>query len=200
MQTEVRAQVEALRRSRKRIIERADAERRRLERDLHDGAQQRLLAVLYDLKLARSSANSVLAAQLDDAAEEAQLALEELRQLAHGIYPAILAEAGLQSALASLADDAPLAVEIAAFDQRYDEPVEAAVYVTVRESIEDAGVGAATWIRIAIEGRVRHSSSWSRMTACRARPISCTCRTRMGALGGTVDVGERTLTAVIPCG
>ena len=200
LQTEVRAQVEALRRSRKRIIERADAERRRLERDLHDGAQQRLLAVLYDLKLARSSANSVLAAQLDDAAEEAQLALEELRQLAHGIYPAILAEAGLQSALASLADDAPLAVEIAAFDQRYDEPVEAAVYVTVRESIEDAGVRAATWIRIAIEGRGETLELMVEDDGVPRAADFVHVQDRMGALGGTVDVGERTLTAVIPCG
>ena len=200
LHTEVRAQLEALRRSRKRITERADAERRRLERDLHDGAQQRLLALLYDLKLARSSADGEVAGRLDAAAEEARLALEELRQLAHGIYPAILTEAGLQPALASLADDAPLAVELAAFDRRYDEPLEAAVYVAVREAIDDAAgatpPGSASpssddsgTLELAIE-----DDGVPRVTEL------VHVQDRMGALGGTVDVGQRTLAAVIPCG
>ena len=89
--------------SRARIVEVGDAERRQLERDLHDGAQQRLLALTYELRLARAAAEAEgdgqLAARLDGAVKDAHTALEELRELAHGIYPAILAEAGLSSAL-----------------------------------------------------------------------------------------------------
>ena len=99
LQAEVRAQVEELQSSRARIVEAGDAERRRLERDLHDGAQQRLLALSYDLRVARSKADAegdrTVATLVAAATEEAQAALEELRGLAHGIYPAILAEAGL---------------------------------------------------------------------------------------------------------
>jgi signal transduction histidine kinase len=200
LHTEVRAQLEALRRSRKRITERADAERRRLERDLHDGAQQRLLALLYDLKLAGSSAEGEVAGQLDAAAEEAQLALEELRQLAHGIYPAILTEAGLQPALASLADDAPIAVELTAFDRRYDEPLEAAVYVAVREAIDDAAARDATWIRVSVEQRSGTLELAIEDDGAPRATELVHVQDRMGALGGTVDVGRRTLAAVIPCG
>ena len=86
------------------------------KRNLHDGAQQRLLALSYDLRLARAGAvdNGAerLVALLDIAVKETDVALEELRELAHGIYPAILTEAGLAPALATLADEAPLPVEL----------------------------------------------------------------------------------------
>src|SRR5439155_3673120 len=99
LQAEVLAQLEDLRASRARIVETGDAERLRLERDLHDGAQQRLLALSYDLRLARAAAeadgDAELVTLLATAGDEAQTALGELRELAHGIYPAILAEAGL---------------------------------------------------------------------------------------------------------
>ena len=116
LRAEVLAQLEELRASRARIVETGDAERRRLERDLHDGAQQRLLALSYDLRLARAAAEAEgddpeLTALLASAADEAQAALAELRELAHGIYPAILTEAA-RAALATLADDAPLPVEL----------------------------------------------------------------------------------------
>jgi signal transduction histidine kinase len=99
LQAEVLAQLEDLRASRVRIVETGDAERRRLERDLHDGAQQRLLALSYDLRLARASAqadgDTQTGSLLTQATDQAQAALGELRELAHGIYPAILTEAGL---------------------------------------------------------------------------------------------------------
>lgn len=196
LQAEVRAQLEALRRSRMRITERGDAERRRLERDLHDGAQQRLLALFYDLRLARSSADGEVAAQLDAAAGQAQLALEELRQLAHGIYPAILAEAGLEPALASLADQAPLAVEVDAPDRRFPDGVEAAVYVAVREAIDDAAARGATWIRVVVAGELELAIEDD------GSPRTSTLvhvQDRIGALSGKVEVGKRTLKAAIPC-
>src|SRR5205814_4787205 len=102
LQAEVLAQLRDLRASRTRIVETSDAERRRLEHDLHDGAQQRLLALSYDLRLARAAAEAdggrEVATLLASAGDEAQAALGELRELAHGIYPAILAGAGLARA------------------------------------------------------------------------------------------------------
>jgi signal transduction histidine kinase len=116
LQADVLARLDELRVSRVRIVETGDSERRRLERDLHDGAQQRLLALSYDLRLARAQAHAdgdpQTGSLLTQATDQAQAALDELRELAHGIYPAILTEAGLAPALASLAETAPLPVEL----------------------------------------------------------------------------------------
>jgi signal transduction histidine kinase len=98
----LRARVDHLRDARQRIIDAADAERRRIERDLHDGAQQRMVAVAVTLGLAESKLNSdpASAAKLvAQAREEAQLAVKELRELARGIHPALLSERGLGAAL-----------------------------------------------------------------------------------------------------
>jgi signal transduction histidine kinase len=200
LHAEVRAQLEALRQSRMRITQRGDAERRRLERDLHDGAQQRLLALFYDLKLAYAIAEGEVAEQLDAAAVEAQLALEELRQLAHGIYPAILTEAGLQPALASLADDAPFVVELDVADKRYDASVEAAVYVAVRESVDDAAARSATSLHVFIEERGEALRLGIEDDGKPRTTDLLHVQDRIGALGGTVEVGQRTLAAVVPCG
>ena len=104
----VMAQLREVQRSRAQIVAAGDAERRRLERDLHDGAQQRLLALTYDLRVACKAAEdehetSTLVV-LDGAVKEARACHQELRDLAHGIYPAVLAEAGLAAALRTLAD------------------------------------------------------------------------------------------------
>ena len=116
------AHLRELRESRARIVESGDAERQRLERDVHDGAQQRLLALTYRLRLAHGEAESAgradLAALLRDAVDEALEALVTLRELAHGIYPAVLAESGLAPALWTLAGGAPLPVEIGDLDER----------------------------------------------------------------------------------
>jgi signal transduction histidine kinase len=102
LQAEALAQLDQLRASRVRIVETGDNERRRLERNLHDGAQQRLLALSYDLRLARAQAQAgddpQTGSLLTQATNQAQAALGELRELAHGIYPAILTEAGLAAA------------------------------------------------------------------------------------------------------
>ena len=201
LQAEVRAQLEALRRSRMRITERGDAERRRLERDLHDGAQQRLLALSFDLRLARAAADQDrderIAAALADAVDEAQAALEELRELAHGIYPAILGEAGLTAALESLADDAPVPVELSLSGERYDAPVEAALYVAVREAVDDAARRGATWTRVALDGRATLTVEDD--GTARSAPLVHVAD-RVGALGGETWFSENTLRAEIPCG
>jgi signal transduction histidine kinase len=201
LQAEVHAQIKALRDSRLRITTRGDAERRGLERDLHDGAQQRLLALGYDLRLAQAAAaregDEQLAAELATAVEEAQAALEELRQLAHGIYPAVLVEAGLAAALGTLADEAPVAVELGPLpDGRFDTAVEAALYVAVREAIDEAARRGASWVRVGIEGRVRLSVEDD--GAPRPAPLVHVAD-RIGALGGETAFGARSLEAEIPC-
>jgi signal transduction histidine kinase len=133
LQAELRAQLAELRASRARIVEAGDAERRRLERDLHDGAQQRLLALGLALQLLRDgSGDEELLAQAE---AELQTALRELRDLARGIHPTILSEQGLAAAVRSLADRAPVPVRVEGSDDRYQPSVEAAVYFVVAEAL-----------------------------------------------------------------
>jgi signal transduction histidine kinase len=127
-----------LRRSRARIVEAGDVERRRLERNLHDGAQQRLVSLSLALRLAHTQlrqnpdeADRILTA----ASEELGQALEELRELARGIHPAVLTDRGLRPAVEALAARAPLPVELALPDERLPDQVEAAAYYVVSEAI-----------------------------------------------------------------
>jgi signal transduction histidine kinase len=204
LQAELLAQLGQLRASRARIVETADAERRRLERDLHDGAQQRLLALSYDIRLARAGAegDGDTAAQmtLATAVEQTGAALEELRELAHGIYPAVLAEAGVAPALATLADTAPLPVQILrADDRRYPAPAEAAAYFTVAEAIDDAaGRGADhAAVTVAYQGGRLVVTVEDNGTS-RDSPM-VTLADRVGALGGTLYLKQTVCRAEIPC-
>jgi signal transduction histidine kinase len=136
---ELRARVDELEESRRRGIVAGMAERRRLERDLHDGAQQRLVALSLQLGLARGQVDrdpGAAGRMLDAAREELRQALEELRELARGIHPAVLTDRGLDAALVSLADRSPLPV---ALDEvppdRLPTAVEAAAYFVVAESL-----------------------------------------------------------------
>jgi signal transduction histidine kinase len=131
--------VEDLRGSRQRIIEAADAERRRIERDLHDGAQQRMVAVAVTLGLAQAQMASdpeAAALLIQQARDEAQLAVKELRELARGIHPALLSDRGLAAALDALAARAPVPVEVAGVPENpLPQPVEAAVYFVTAEAL-----------------------------------------------------------------
>jgi signal transduction histidine kinase len=137
------AQVTELQDARSRIIAAADAERRRIERDLHDGAQQRLVALALNLRMAeqRAASGDPEAAELvRQAGEEANLALKELRDLARGIHPAILTNRGLSAALEDLASRATVPVEVTATPGgRLPESVEAAAYFVVSESLANVG-------------------------------------------------------------
>ncbi len=143
---------EELAASRARIVAAGDAERRRLERNLHDGAQQRLVSLALMLRLAARRHPDD--ADLDRAGEELTHALQELRELARGIHPAVLTERGLEPAVRAVADRAPLPVEIE-FDigaDRLPGPVEAAAYYVVSEALTNVAKYAdATVVRIRVE-------------------------------------------------
>ena len=141
LQAELRAQLAELRASRARIVEVADAERRRLERDLHDGAQQRLLALGLALQLLRErSADPEL---LGQAEADLQTALRELRDLARGIHPTILSEQGLGPAVRSLADRAAIPITVEAGEERYPAAIETAAYFVVAEALNNIAKHAA---------------------------------------------------------
>ena len=139
LQGEVEAQLDEVRASRSRIVEAGDAERKRVERDLHDGAQQRLVALTLALRLARSKAGAdidpELASTLDEASAEARAALAELRELARGIHPQILTGSGLGAAVESLAQRSPVGVTVSIGAGRYPAPVEGAAYFAISEAL-----------------------------------------------------------------
>ena len=131
----VRTQLDHVRASRARLVEAADEERRRVERDLHDGAQQRLLAMVMSLRRVQAMAASdpQLRRVLEETETHARSALSELRELAQGIHPAILTEEGLSAALEQLAERAPLPVHLRIAKERFPSPVESTAYFAVAE-------------------------------------------------------------------
>jgi signal transduction histidine kinase len=139
LDAELRAHVEELRASRARIVTAGYAERRRLERDLHDGAQQRLMALGINLRMARSQIESnahEATALIDASLKELNEATAELRELARGIHPAALTDRGLAAALGGLAGRSPVPVELLeAPHERLPAPVESAVYFVVAEAL-----------------------------------------------------------------
>ncbi len=143
--------LDELRASRLRIVDTADHERRRLERDLHDGAQQRLMAVQVKLRLAQQQIrDDRVVAQLEAIGNDAAAAVEELRSLAHGIYPHVLRSGGLVHALRSVAMTAPIAISVS--DEgigRCSPSVEAAIYFCSAEAIQNAIKHAGSNVRVA---------------------------------------------------
>jgi signal transduction histidine kinase len=135
LHAELRAQLAEIRESRARIVRAGDEERRRLERDLHDGAQQRLLGIGMALQLLRPSADPESQRLLDETQEELQTALAELRELARGIHPAVLTDHGLAPALRTLGERAPVPVSVSAPDGRFPGEVETAIYFIVAEAL-----------------------------------------------------------------
>ena len=139
----LRKQADELRESRARIVASGDAERRRVERDLHDGAQQHLVALAINLRLARDIVTEDpdgAGEMLGQLADDVQLTIKELRELAHGIYPPLLADNGLGDALRAAASRSPLKVLVAAADDigRYPAEVEAAIYFSCLEALQNA--------------------------------------------------------------
>ena len=140
-QNQLQARVEALTASRDRAVDSAEDERRRIERDLHDGAQQRLVALAMDLGMARAKLETDPAAAtalVGEAHEEAKRALAELRDLARGIHPAVLADRGLDAAISALAARSPVPVGVEVATGRLPGPVESTAYFVVAEALTNA--------------------------------------------------------------
>jgi signal transduction histidine kinase len=205
---QVRAQLDEVRASRSRIVEAADAERRRIERDLHDGAQQRLVALAMRLDQARGQA--VGAGEIIDAATgELLQAIREVRDLAHGLHPPILTERGLAAAVEALAEQAALPVSISISSDRLPAEIEAASYFLVAESLTNAEKhAAATSVRVdaSLSDGVLHLSVTDdgRGGADASRGSGLVGLVdRLAAIGGTVEVdspagGGTRVTADIP--
>jgi signal transduction histidine kinase len=144
---ELRNQADDLRESRARIVASGDAERRRVERNLHDGAQQRLVALAVNLRLARDVVGddpTAGAEMLDQLIVEVQGTIQELRELAHGIYPPLLVDSGIVPALRAAATRSPLPVDVTADGiGRYPAEIEAAVYFCCLEALQNAAKHAA---------------------------------------------------------
>jgi signal transduction histidine kinase len=154
LNAELQARLEDLAASRARIVSAGDAERRRLERNLHDGAQQRLVTLSLSLRLALTKLETdpeAARALLQSAGSELGQALEELRELARGIHPAVLTDRGLGQAVESLASRVPVTVEVDELPAaRLPEPIEAAAYYLIAEALTNV----AKYAR-ASEARVR---------------------------------------------
>jgi signal transduction histidine kinase len=163
--TLLRAEAAHLQASRARGVDAAEAERRRIERDLHDGAQQRLVAVAMSLGRAKNRLDQdpeAAKALIDEAHADAKLAVAELRDLARGIYPAVLGDRGLDAALSSLAAKAPVAVDVhvepsLSTDQRPPAAVESTAYFTVAEALTNvAKYSGATQASVAVRREGHH--------------------------------------------
>lgn len=138
LEAELRAQLREVQESRRRLVTATDEARRTVERDLHDGAQQRLVVLSATLRRARRGVavdDAEVEALLDAAAEEADLAVAELRELARGVHPAILTQAGLGPAVASLADRAPIPIEVSISTERHPPEIEATAYYVIAEAL-----------------------------------------------------------------
>jgi len=139
LQADMRAQLAKVQESRVRIVTAADDERRRIERDLHDGAQQRLVALALQLRSAQRQLGAKADPELDElisaTVDGLQLAVEELRELAHGVHPAILTEEGLAAALEAITARTPLPVSLDVPEERFSPQVEATAYFVACEAL-----------------------------------------------------------------
>jgi signal transduction histidine kinase len=203
LQAQVRAQLEDLRASRARIVERGDAERRRLERDLHDGAQQRLVSLALSLRLARLEADAEAdVTALEEAEAEVRQALEELRGLARGLYPAALTEEGLAAALEALAEQAASPLVLRRLPQERLEPsVEAAAYFVVAETLQRSRPRRAAVDAVHADGRLVVEVETDKQPPQELTDLE----DRVGALDGRLFVehglsGATRIRAELPCG
>jgi len=192
-----RARLEELRASRARIVATADAERRALERDLHDGAQQRLVAVALAIRLARhriAAADPALDTGLAVAEARVRAAAVELRDVAHGLFPTVLADEGLRAAFEELSEHIPRLVPRALPAGRFGSDVESAAYFAVVEALRLAE-REVTVDAVAENGHLRVVIGAG--TALDGAMIQI--RDRVGAAGGTVAARDRELRLEMPC-
>jgi signal transduction histidine kinase len=207
---QVRAQLEEVRASRARIVEAGNAERRRIERDLHDGAQQRLVALAMRLDQAREGSAGA-AALIDETTAELLRAVREVRDLARGLHPTILTDAGLAAAVEALAERTPFPVKVAVTEARFPAEIEAAAYYVIAEGLTNIARYAA-----ATEARVEATAKGGRLVVTvtddgrgGADPSAGSglrgLVDRLAAIDGELQITSRagagtTLTAILPAG
>ena len=200
------ARMVELRQSRAEVVAAADAERWRIERDLHDGSQQRLVGLAFELTLAREtatkSADPATVAQLTSAEALVRDALEALRELAHGIYPRALSDQGLGAALEDMADAADIPVTLtASTTRRFDPRIEATAYHVAAESVR-AGVLARATIELRASDD-RLSLEIDGHGPGPSNTLQSDLEDRVMALGGTLNVGGgddgRWIRVELPC-
>jgi signal transduction histidine kinase len=213
---EVLARIEDLRASRTRIVAAGEAERRRLERDLHDGAQQRLLGLSLALGFTRAQvkegAESTILTLIDDAEERLRGAIDELREVAHGIYPAVLSSDGLGAAVDSLRERATIPISVTSqAEDRLPGSVESAAYFLIAEVTGPIAVHAGA-TRAVVDAKVVGTSLVITVSAVGADSLDSELDGRfidledwIGALGGQLrvkhdDPRRLTVRAEIPCG
>ena len=200
LQAVARAQLATIASARRRIVEAGDSRRRGLERDLHDGAQQSLIALAIGLRLARPGGPAE--PLIDDAVAELGWALDDLREIAHGLHPTVLDDEGFAAAVEALAEASPgrLAIETMV-DERFSTAVEMAAYRVVADVLEATNDGD-------VDVRVEREQAWLRIqVTAGAIPSDVVDRLtdRVGAVGGAVtlvvdtDGQTATVTAELPC-
>jgi signal transduction histidine kinase len=216
---ELKRQAEELRASRARVVAAADAERRRIQRDLHDGAQQHLIALAVNLRLVRELARSdppAARALLEELSGDVQNALDGFRDLAHGIYPPILVDRGLADGLRAAAARGPVRARVEAVSaiERHSPEVEATVYFCCLEALQNAGKHAGDGARATVR-------LWEDDDSLRFEVVDdgagfdagvqpggaglANMGDRLGALGGRLSVrsspgGGTTVAGVVPLG
>jgi signal transduction histidine kinase len=193
-----RAQLDRLRLSRARLVATADVERRHLERDLHDGAQQRLLTLSIAVRLARrqlGGGDPALERELAAAEDELGVALAELRELAHGLFPMVLTNEGLGAALEVLAERTPRLVTGTLPDSRFSAPVESAAYFVVSEALRRWATGD-----VIVDARRDGGQLVIEVRAeAEVTGEPTAIEDRVGALGGEVIADVHDLRAELPC-
>ena len=191
-----RAQLEELRASRARIVAASDRERRALERDLHDGAQQRLVALALEIRLARRQAadDPVVDIRLAQAEDEVRAAVVDLREVAHGLFPTVLADEGLGAALDALSEETPRLIPRKLPGRRFESALESAAYFAAREALRLSNSRVTVDV-VAENGQLRVMIGG----AAGLDDAMVQIRDRVGAVGGTVTARNGDLWLEMPC-
>jgi signal transduction histidine kinase len=211
LQAVVRSQLDEVRASRTRIVQASIDERRRLERDLHDGVQQRLLAVSTRLGALRSeSTDAPMQKSMSDIGQELRTTIESLRDLAHGIHPPELTQFGLKAAVEVVAGGVSIPVITNVADMRFSEPVEITAYFVICESLTNVvkhSHATKAGVVVTHEADVLRITVWDNGRGCinAEKGFGLTSlEDRVAALGGTIeihglDTGGTKVEATIPC-